>query len=420
MLKLGRRSRISVLATAVAGALALVAVPAAQASVVTCGQTLTANTTFSSNVTGCPGDGVVIGANNIVVNLNGHTLQGTGGGDGVNFNGYDGVTLMNGRIQNFFDDVYNDGDNNKINSITTRNASNAGIRLYYANNTKVNSGNEGNEYDGIYATYSNNSVVNGVTATLNVAYPFYFEYGSFNTITKSTGTSSQGNTAFTATGENNDTLTYNTARGSSDGFDFEYVGGTTTVTRNVASSNDYGFYAYYTYGPVNFSLNQAHHNATVGFAEDYTGHFSSGNTYNGDVAQFNGTGFSVRNSLNVLLKAVVAGSSSNLRNGGGGNGDGVFIGYYSDGATVLNSKANSNNPYDGISIDDTATNTTLNGNTTNANANDGVNDDSSSTTLSNSLAAWNLNYGFFAPLATDGGGNHAHDNGTNCTVNISC
>ncbi len=47
-----------------------------------CGAVITATTTLTADVGPCPGDGLVIGANNITLNLNGHTISGTGAGDG--------------------------------------------------------------------------------------------------------------------------------------------------------------------------------------------------------------------------------------------------------------------------------------------------------------------------------------------------
>ncbi len=58
-------------------------VTSASAATVTCGQTITANTTLTADVGPCEGDGIVIGADNIVLNLNGRRVFGTEGpGDG--------------------------------------------------------------------------------------------------------------------------------------------------------------------------------------------------------------------------------------------------------------------------------------------------------------------------------------------------
>lgn len=59
----------------VAGLLALSAAPALAAPVV-CGQVITTSITLTNNVGPCPADGLVVGANNITINLNGHKVYG--------------------------------------------------------------------------------------------------------------------------------------------------------------------------------------------------------------------------------------------------------------------------------------------------------------------------------------------------------
>src|SRR5437868_5489743 len=70
-------SLISKTAIATAALLAFGALLAgpAFATHVTCGQVITKSTTLDSDLTNCPGDGVVIGANNLTLDLNGHTID---------------------------------------------------------------------------------------------------------------------------------------------------------------------------------------------------------------------------------------------------------------------------------------------------------------------------------------------------------
>ena len=51
----------------------------ALASNVSCAATITTNTKLDTDLTNCPSNGIVIGADNITLDLNGHTV----GGDGV-------------------------------------------------------------------------------------------------------------------------------------------------------------------------------------------------------------------------------------------------------------------------------------------------------------------------------------------------
>lgn len=68
-----------------------------------CGQVITANTTLTADIGPCPGDGVVIGADRITLNLNGHTISGVDGSDrvgqaaGIRLYARKGVVIKGGR-----------------------------------------------------------------------------------------------------------------------------------------------------------------------------------------------------------------------------------------------------------------------------------------------------------------------------------
>jgi hypothetical protein len=50
----------------------------ASASHVGCGDTITADTTLDSDLLNCPNNGILIGADGITLNLNGHVIDGDG------------------------------------------------------------------------------------------------------------------------------------------------------------------------------------------------------------------------------------------------------------------------------------------------------------------------------------------------------
>jgi parallel beta-helix repeat protein len=113
------RHLVSVLAIGVL--LALASAAHARAASVTCGQTITHDTTLTADLTNCPGDGLVIGANDITLNLNGHTIDGTVtqlpacdeppfGSDGIRLGGHDGLTIENGTVQQFFHGIEGGGE----------------------------------------------------------------------------------------------------------------------------------------------------------------------------------------------------------------------------------------------------------------------------------------------------------------------
>jgi large repetitive protein len=84
----------------------------ALAGPVNCGHTITADTTLDSDLLDCPNNGIVIGADDITLDLSGHTIGGDGQlvdpcpeGEfcdaGVLTDGHDGVTVMNGSVRDF-------------------------------------------------------------------------------------------------------------------------------------------------------------------------------------------------------------------------------------------------------------------------------------------------------------------------------
>ena len=71
-----------------------------------CGDTITTDTTLHHNLANCPHDGIVIGADNITLDLNGHTIDGDGISShqcecGVDNDGHDGVTVVHGAVRQF-------------------------------------------------------------------------------------------------------------------------------------------------------------------------------------------------------------------------------------------------------------------------------------------------------------------------------
>jgi parallel beta-helix repeat protein len=88
----------------------------ARASHVRCGDTITADTTLDGDVVDCPNNGIVIGADNITLHLNGHTVSGDGApvecprtefcDVGLLNDGHEGVTVRNGSVRRFGSGVF--------------------------------------------------------------------------------------------------------------------------------------------------------------------------------------------------------------------------------------------------------------------------------------------------------------------------
>src|SRR4051812_22099025 len=84
---------------------ALAAPAAAQATGrgVACGATITSDTKLRADLTNCPGNGLVIGADGITLDLGRHTIDGAGteGSQGIKLAGRRGVTIRNGTVREF-------------------------------------------------------------------------------------------------------------------------------------------------------------------------------------------------------------------------------------------------------------------------------------------------------------------------------
>jgi hypothetical protein len=80
----------------------------AHAATATCGQVITQDTTLDADVGPCVGNGIVIGANNITLDLNGHTVFGSltaptpgPGFSGILVQGFSGIRIHNGTVMGF-------------------------------------------------------------------------------------------------------------------------------------------------------------------------------------------------------------------------------------------------------------------------------------------------------------------------------
>lgn len=163
-----------VLALGFAGAGTAMAVPASLASAqttgpLTCGSVITHSTILTNNVGPCPADGLIIGASNITLNLNGHTVSGatlamesTGPAEqvGINLTNVSGVTVLNGTVTGFDAGVsITGGSGNTVTQIKAHD--NINDVAVNNNQTSCNFG------DGITTDNSNNNRIINNTAVHN-------------------------------------------------------------------------------------------------------------------------------------------------------------------------------------------------------------------------------------------------------------
>src|SRR5262245_9257408 len=113
---------------AAAAALSVGAAAPAYGAAVRCGDTITQATTLRADLTGCAGDGLVIGRDGITLDLRGHTVSGGAAGAGVRMAGRRGVTLMRGTITGFENAVLlDDADGNVIRALSVSGTAARGV-----------------------------------------------------------------------------------------------------------------------------------------------------------------------------------------------------------------------------------------------------------------------------------------------------
>ena len=121
------------------GLLALGPGAASAAQPLTCGQTITHDTTLHADLGPCPGDGLVIGADNVTLDLNGHSVTGPGWDQYVGIKddlGHHGTVIENGEVHGFERQiVLDDTDYSRVSGITQCCGSDdGGIEVYGSHN----------------------------------------------------------------------------------------------------------------------------------------------------------------------------------------------------------------------------------------------------------------------------------------------
>jgi parallel beta-helix repeat protein len=115
-----------------------------------CGDTITTDTTLHKDLVNCPNNGIIIGADNITLDLNGHTIDGDGtpaaGCDPqtefcdvglVNF-GHDGVTVIHGSLRQFGAGVdFGEVRHNRLLDISASRNRFVGIQLFSSSRSLI-------------------------------------------------------------------------------------------------------------------------------------------------------------------------------------------------------------------------------------------------------------------------------------------
>jgi parallel beta-helix repeat protein len=130
----------------------LLAVPAtAGAQPLACGATITKSTTLRADLTNCPGDGLVIGRDNITLDLGRRTVDGTGNGVGIRLSGRRGVRIAGGTVKEFGIGIALDASrSNRVSNVT--------LTGHPVRGVDASNGSDGNVFEGLNATGNRNAI----------------------------------------------------------------------------------------------------------------------------------------------------------------------------------------------------------------------------------------------------------------------
>jgi parallel beta-helix repeat protein len=381
----------------------------AQPGSITCGTTLTTDTKLTSDLLNCPNNGLVIGADDITLDLNGHTI----GGDGTpvascpdavcdvgidNSAGHTAVTIKGGRVRSFNVAVLVLGASaDHLKRIRSANNSSIGMLVGRSSasrldhNTSVHDG-----ISGIVVFDSNNLRLdhNSVTGAHGYGIPVFDSRRS-----QIEQNMLDGNDHGILLDGSHDNTVHGNRVSHSGGSSIDLGNANNNhVSENVLTDNGDGVILYQSDG------NNVADNSVTGtgfFGFPYTGGFG---------VIFDGA------DNNLVQRNTVT----------GGRGPAILVTSLdspekSDHNTIAYNVVNSK-LYTGIAVAGDATATLLKHNTANGNGDDGIYVDAAGTTVTANTANDNFDLGIEAASGViDGGGNKATGNGNPAQcLNVAC
>ncbi len=392
---------------------------------VSCGQVITTSRLVTNDLLDCLGNGLVIGANGITLDLGGHTIDGTGLGIGILNNGFDSVTITNGIVQEFdFGVQLNDGTAmNIVSNMTLQLNQEAAIHLVDAD-----SGVNGN-------TIRNNTI-------LENALGIWLTEGTQHALVRGNTVTSTSGDAIRVENSSGNRIELNVVSESSGaGVALAAAGSNVVIENTISNSSGPGIAVGETELPSNDNLVEGNTITASSGGIEVLG--SSGNQLLGNtVHEASGSGVSLELSSNTLVRGndlsgnaggVELSDSSDNRiegnNAGGSNGAGISL----EGASLRNVivfNAVSGNSGQGISINlstDAANGNVIDNNIASSNSGEGIIVNGEGHTIVGNTTNFNDGWGILAsPGNIDGGGNEATGNaepaqcsGVVCTIGVA-
>jgi parallel beta-helix repeat protein len=274
---------------------------------------------------------IQIDSDGIILDGDGHSITGGGGGFGVYLPYKNGVTIQNLNVQGFPHGIYLYRSSSNTMTGNTANSNNStGIFLSSSsNNTMTGNNVSSNNKAGIYLHNSSDSTLSGNTAS-NSSVGIYLD-GDNNTLTGNTVSNNQN--GITLSYSNSNILIGNTASSNTRYGIYLRLSSNNTLTNNTTSNNQYGIYLY----------------------QD-----CSNNTLTGNTASNNKHGIMLSYSDSNIL--IGNDASLNYDNG-------IYLGRSNENTLTGNTTSNNAN---GILLSGQSDNNTLTGNTANLNYQHGI------------------------------------------------
>jgi hypothetical protein len=127
-----RTQRALLLALAGAAHAAVFALPAqSRVAALSCGDSITQSVTLTADFGPCPGTGLVVGADKVTIDLNGHELSGSSPPNtltiGIDGGSHAGVTVENGTVTGFTDGVRIGGARSRATGLSLDHLGDAGV-----------------------------------------------------------------------------------------------------------------------------------------------------------------------------------------------------------------------------------------------------------------------------------------------------
>lgn len=214
----------------------------ASAEAVECGQVITRSITLQEDLTCATGDGLVVGAANVQIDLNGHQIlvEGSDGNPavGVRNVGYAKVSIQNGRVMSFDAGpaiLITDAVNNRVTDVEAWGWIEAGLKVVDSSRVQLRGNDLNGDSRGLWMVNTSDSIIRDSKLAASNFGSAAVISGARNRLTGNEITNSGDSRGLVMTGHQN-TVIDNTIH-SNDPHGATITGDGNVVRRNVVSAN---------------------------------------------------------------------------------------------------------------------------------------------------------------------------------------